>query len=172
MVLSTAFFLCRNGTIQQQGRALFNSGSVPSLIIEAFASALRLPKRANAKSFTCAMGRHQSKHSVTMELLPLFHTEPQESITTAFHIVGQLPSTVPPANPEQLIKQQQDLGRQPPADLSLGGSIDILLGISDSSRYHVGLCIYTPDKAGYVAPTTFGWIYGTNCLELHPTKLF
>jgi len=85
---------------------------------------------------------------------------PDESVAVICHVVKKLPTTIPPETAATLLEPQQQQGRTPVADPTLGGDIDVLLGVSDSSHCHRIPRHYTEDMAGYAAPTIFGWVLG------------
>ena len=96
-ILSTAMFHAYYGRLQQEGRALLDSGSVPSLITERLADQLRLTRTPCQKSFTCASGNLlSSDNKVTINLMPTNKTLPDESVAVICRVVKKLPNTIAP----------------------------------------------------------------------------
>ncbi len=158
-VLSAAKFCAYNGRLQREGRALLDSGSVPPLITDRLADQLRLVKTPCLRSFTCASGNIlSSQNKVTVNLTPTSKDLPDESVIC--HVVKKLPTIIAPDTPATVLGHLSQRGRSPFADPTLGGDMDVLLGVTDSSRCHRGPREYTNDNAGYAVPTVFGWVLG------------
>ena len=147
-ILSTAKVAVTNGRLTQVTRALLDDGSVTSFISEQLANTLRLNRTPCQRSFTgatCHLLECRSQVTVNLNIPGPAVTEP---IAVVCYMVQQLPETVPPEYPAAVLSHPFLKDKYSFSDKELGGKVDLLLGIADASRCHLGPCVYSDDKRG------------------------
>ena len=125
---NTVVVSLENGQRSAKARAMFDSGAGASLMTEELASNLKLKRYPQPMSITCTSGRITSKFYV---VTPLYsHSKKFQTKPINFIVVPSLITTVTPTNRDDILKASC-LTNAELADPSLGGPVDIFIGVSD-----------------------------------------
>ncbi len=161
VILSTARVKITHAGQTAVRRALMDSGSVPSLITHKLTNQLGLDRIQHTATFTHAGGELiTSRHKVSLTLHAIHELRKPQPITVSCHVVDSLPESIPPNDINTVLDHPIVEGKTPLADISMGGEIDLLLGMADSLRCQTGQRDKSEDGAACIYATPFGWVLG------------